>query len=231
MTIEQTNKVDSKQLQNDIQQAMTTAQDIKEAVRQITIKALTEGDLNMQSIRQVASAVVKGAGLGAENQDPATKEALNNAISGLDEALAKAAEVSKLALQEAVGRGEDFSSNDLKRALNDIQGIEELLVETLRNVAKSSKSQIAEVLNELADHAEHSGTVVGTQLKDSLTELIKAVGDVGKNQLETGGESIKTTGALLAHLAAGMLEGLAERLHPSNNDDKNSKTSAQDKNN
>lgn len=44
MVKEQTKKIDTEQLQNDIQHAMTmtTAQDIKETVRQITSKVLTE---------------------------------------------------------------------------------------------------------------------------------------------------------------------------------------------
>lgn len=231
MKTDQSTSQNNEQLQDVIQEAVETGQDIKETVRRITIKALTESKLDTQSIRQVASSVVKGAGLGASSHGSETKDALKKAVSGLDEALSKAAEASKLVMEEAVGRSEEFSSHDLKRTLNDIQGLEELFLETLRDAAKGSKDQISIILHDLAEHAQHSGTAVGTQLKEGLTDLVKQVSDIGKVQLELGTESVKTTGSLLARLTAGMLEGIADSLHPSSNVDDKSKMPSQDKNN
>ena len=202
-------------LQDEIKGAVETNRDIKETVRRITLKALTEGELNAESVRQVASAVVKGAGMGAESHGSEAKDILVKAVSGLDEALSKAAEASKLALEEATGRGEEFSSHDLKRTLDEMQGLEELFLETLRDAAKGSKDQVSVILNDLTEHAQHSGTAVGTQLKEGLTDLVEQVTGAGKAQLESGAESAKTTGSLLAQLASGMLEGIADSLHPS----------------
>jgi len=150
-------------LQDEIKGAVETNRDIKETVRRITLKALTEGELDTESIRQVASAVVKGAGMGAESHGSEAKDILVKAVSGLDEALSKAAEASKLALEEATSRGEEFSSHDLKQTLDDMQELEELFLETLRDAAKGSKDQVSVILRDLAEHAQHSGTAVGTQ--------------------------------------------------------------------
>lgn len=201
-------------LQDEIKGAVETGRDIKETVRRITLKALTEGELDTKSVRQVASAVVKGAGLGAASHGPEAKVILAKAVSGLDEALSKAAEASKLALEEAAGRGEEFSSRDLKRTLDDMQGLEELFLETLRDAAKGGKDQVSATLHDLAEHAQHSGTAVGTQLKEGLTDLVEQVTGAGKTRLESGTEAAKTTGSLLARLASGMLEGIADSLHP-----------------
>jgi len=201
-------------LQDEIKGAVETGSDVKEIVRRITLKALTEGKLDTESVRQVASTVVKGAEMGAASHGAEARDILTMAVSGLDEALSKAAEASKLALQEAAGRGEEFSSHDLKRTLDDMQGLEELFLETLRDAAKGGKDQASVTLHDLAEHAQHSGTAVGTQLNVGLTDLIEQVVDFGKVQLESGADSAKTTGALLAQLASGMLEGIADSLHP-----------------
>jgi len=61
-------KLDSRNnevLQDEIKGAVETGRDIKETVRRITLEALTNGDLDTESVQQVASAVVKGAGMGA----------------------------------------------------------------------------------------------------------------------------------------------------------------------
>jgi hypothetical protein len=162
-------------LQDEIKGAVETGSDVKETVRRITLKALTEHELDTESVRKVASAVVKGAGIGAASHGTEAKDILAMAVSGLDEALSKAAVASKLALQEAVGRGKDFSSHDLKRALDDMQGLEALFLETLRDGAKGAKDQTSVILHDLAEHARHSGTAVGTQLKEGLTDLVEQV--------------------------------------------------------
>ncbi|HHA19279.1 MAG: hypothetical protein DRQ40_07600 [Gammaproteobacteria bacterium] len=217
--------LNTEQLERDIKDAVATESDVKEKVRHMTIKALTEGHLDMQSVRQVADAVIKGASLGASASDSILKKSLEQAASGLDEALSTAAEASKLALKEAASRGEEFSSHDLKRTLNDLKGLEELFVDTLQDAASSSKGQLSIILNELAEHAQRSGTAVGKQIERIVTDLVKQLGDISKDQLETGVETIKTTGSLLARMAAGMLEGIADSLHTSE-----SNNSSQDKN-
>jgi ElaB/YqjD/DUF883 family membrane-anchored ribosome-binding protein len=141
---------------------------------------------------------------------------LKQAVSGLDEALSTAAEASKLAMKEAVGRGEDFSEHDLKRSLNDIQGLQDLFVETLRDAASSSKEQLSITLNDLADHAQHSGSAVGEQIETTLKEFAHQLESTGQAELKAGAESLKTTGSLLARLAAGMLEGVSDSLHTQN---------------
>lgn len=219
----------NERLQYEIKEAVDTGHDIEETIRRITLKALTEGELDTKSVQQVVSAVVKGVRSGATSHGSEAKDILVKAVSGLDEALSKAAEASKLALEEAAGRGEEFSSHDLKRALNDMQGLEELFLEALRDVAKGGKDHASVILHDLAEHAQHSGTAVGAQLKDGMTELVEQISDASKAQLESRGESAKTTASLLARLASGMLEGIADSLHPTDNAEARPDKQSQDK--
>ncbi len=229
MTTKQQETLDTKQFQNDIQRVVTAGDNIKETVRNMTINALTKGDLDLHAIREVADAVLKGSKLGAVSHGANIKTILELAISGLDEALSAAAEASKLTIEEALDQGKSFSDHDLKQTLNDMRSLEDLFVETLRDAAKSSKDQFAVILNDIANHAQNSGTVVGEKVKGTITELVKQLEKVAKLQLKSGAESVKTTGSILARLAAGMLEGLADSLHPSADSQAQSKRDSQDK--
>jgi len=219
----------NEKLQDEIKGAVETGRDIKETVRRITLKALTKGELDKESVRQVASAVVKGAGIGAAIPGSEAKDIMVQAVSGLDEALSRAAEASKLALEEAMDRGEEFSSHDLKRSLDDMQGLEELFLETLRDAAIGGNDKVSVILHDLAEHAQHSGTAVGTQLKEGLTDLVEQVADAGKAQLESGVDSARETGSLLAKLTSGILEGVADSLHSSVEVEAKSDEKSQDK--
>lgn len=216
MEKEQASSQTSEQFQKDIQDVVQTNQDVKESVRCMTIKALTDGDLDMESARKVADAVIKGAKLGAAEHGLAAKDVLAEAVLGLDEALSKAAEASTLALQESIGRAEDFSSHDLKKALGDIQGLDALFKETLIEAAEGGKDQMSAMLRDLAEHAQHSGAAVGQQFKEGLDALVQQVADINQVQIDSGVESIKTTGSLIARIAAGMLEGIADSMEPTN---------------
>lgn len=201
-------------LENDIRQAVASGDNVKEMVRQITLKALTRRELDLAAIRRVARSVVAGARQGATDRGPDIKDALGKAVSGLDDALSKAAEATKLALQEATSRGDDFSAQELKRTLKDVQTLEQMFVETLRDAARGGKDQVHHILADLADHARHSGTAVGAQIRESMADLIVHLASAGKSGVRTGVKSAKTTASLMARMASGMLEGVADSLHP-----------------
>ena len=201
-------------LENEIRQAVASGDNVKEMVRQITLKALTRRELDLVAIRRVARSVVAGARQGATDRGPDIKDALGKAVSGLDDALSKAAEATKLALQEATSRGDDFSALELKRTLKDVQTLEQMFVETLRDAARGGKDQVHHILADLADHARHSGTAVGAQIRESMADLIVHLASAGKAGVRTGVKSAKMTASLMARMASGMLEGVADSLHP-----------------
>ena len=192
---------------------MAGAQDVKEAVRQITMKALTHGEFDLSAMRRVAKSVVAGARSGASDRGPELRQVLGHAISGLDEALSKAAEATKLALQEAVGRGDHFSAHELKKTLTDVQELEHMFVQTLRDAARGGRDQAHQILEGLADHARNSGTAVGAQIRESMADLVVHLTSAGKEGVKSGVRSAKTTASLMARLASGMLEGIADSLH------------------
>ncbi len=199
-------------LEHEIRDAVASGRDVKEIVRQVTLKALTRRDLDLAAIRQVARAVVAGARQGASGR-PEVGEVLGKAVSGLDEALSKAAEATKLALQEATGRGDTFTTQDLKRTLGDLQMLEQMFVETLRDAARDGRDQVHEILGGLAEHARHSGTAVGAQIRESMSDLVVHLSSAGRSGVRSGVRSAKTTAAMMARLASGVLEGIADSLH------------------
>lgn len=83
--------------------------DITEAVRDITLQALSQGRLDKEKIRGVVQSVVSGAGEGSQNKQESSSVAnLREALSGIDEALANSVQASRLAIEEAAGQVGEF---------------------------------------------------------------------------------------------------------------------------
>ncbi len=201
-------------LQEEIQSAVERADDVKETVKQITIKALTERKLDKESLRQVINSVTKGAGLGAATRanESEVKNVLANALNGLDEALSASAEASKLAMEEAAGNLKEFGRNDLKQALDELATLEEMYLDTLKRVARNSDETIGNILNDLIQHACHSGTAVGQQSREIVDKLNRDLAHTLNDTLIGGADVALKVSAQLSRAAAGFLEGIAQTL-------------------
>ena len=102
-------------------EAVGSELDIYQKIKDITLKALCNRQLDMENIQQVAHAVIHGISEGVETQDDQARLSFKQAASALDDALAKAAEASKLAIEEAAGKMNDFSSDELNVAAENIK--------------------------------------------------------------------------------------------------------------
>ena len=203
----------TQEIEQQVQAALeSNTATISERVRAITLQALSGGELDKNALKQVMAAVVKGAQQGATHRAEHGALALKEAMRGLDDALAAAAEATQLAIGEAAGRTGEFSRRALKRAADDLAALEPLFIETLGSAAKSATGIARTTLRELADHARASGTAVGGRVESALSQLAHAIADTARQQVETGTQALLKETAMLAGLAAGALRGIADRL-------------------
>ena len=216
MSKENKSEVDTEIVKEIARTAVERSDDIRHDVRALTLNALSDGHLDTKKINKVIRAVMEGVSIGAEDKGEQAKDALSDAMSGIDDALAKSAEASKLAVEEAVGHIKDFSSHDLKRAMDDLLGLEELFFDTVRDVSKGTNETIKETLSDLVKHAKQHGTNVGKTSSEATATLSQKLSNTLK---DTASASIQSTADVLAHIAnasAGILEGIADTLQKEN---------------
>jgi len=212
---------DTGTLEAEVRSAVEQGHDVQEMVRQLTLRKISARSLDIESLRQIASAVLSGARAGAQKelhqsaaQTEITRARLKQAVAGLDAALAQFAEASKLALEEAAARAQTFSREDLARARTDLESLEEMFLETLQNSASGGKDVAGEILHDLAAHGRTNGSAVGTQLKETLAVITHQLGTAGRTQVIAGLHLAQATSNLLRQIAAGVLTGLADHVKP-----------------
>ena len=214
-------------LEAEVHSALEHGHDVQETVRQLTLRKISARSLDIDSLRQIASAVLRGARSGAQkqlslsaDQTENARAQLKQAVTGLDVALAQLAEASKLAVQEAAGRAQEFSSVDLARTRADLEALEAMFVETLQTSASGTKDVASDILHDLAAHSRTHGSAVGAQLKDTLAVLTHQVGITGRSQVAAGLHLAKATSDLVRQIAAGVLTGVADHVKPSHSKNK-----------
>ncbi len=199
-------------LEASVREAVAQGEDIRETVRRLTVEALSEGRLDSEEVRRVVESVLKGAGSGIEKHGSRARQALEEVLRGLEDGLVKAAEASKLALEEAAGRAQEFTEQDVKLALEQLQNLERVYLDTLTEVAKRGSEQFRQILDDLARHARNSGTAIGEYLAEVMEDLPHKLQEAGEWGLKAVGEGARTAGAQLAAITSGFLAGLAEAL-------------------
>lgn len=212
---------DTSTLEADVRSAVAHGSDVQEAVRGLTLRAMSADGIDLKSLRRTMAAVLHGARDGVQQelhqtaaQTQAARALISDAVTGLDLALAQLAEASKLAVEEAAGRAQKFSSEDLARARADLESLEALFLDTLQVSASAAKGWVADTLRDLGTHAQRNGTVVGAQLKTTLATFTRQMGAVGQNQREVTVQLAHATTDLIREIAAGVLSGLADRVKP-----------------
>ena len=218
MNEEREQDVDTQTVKEAARTATQRSETIRKDVRDITLKALSQGRLDVKKVKQIVNAVMTGASIGAEAKGEQVKSALTDAMAGMDEALAKSAEASKLAIEETAGHVKDFGNHDLKQALDDLLSLEELFFDTVHDVAKGTNEMIKGTLSDLVKHAQQSGTSVGKTSSDAVTSLNQKLGNTLKDTASASAQATLEVGVHIANAAAGILEGIADTLQSGSKD-------------
>lgn len=207
--------------ETDVKTAVEQGHDVQEAVRQLTLRKISARSLDIESLRQIAHAVLRGARAGVQkelnlsaSQTDTARAQLKQAVAGLDGALAQVACASRLALEEAGSRAQKFSSEDLARARSDLESLETMFLETLQSSASSAKDAAGDILHDLAAHSRTHGSAVGAQLKETLAVMTHQIGAAGHAQAVAGLHLAQASSDLLRQIAAGVLTGIADHVKP-----------------
>jgi len=200
-----------RKIQDEVRRAVELGRGIQKAVRDITLKALTRGELDQDAVRKVTGDVVKGVQEAATVQGVRAKQVVAEAVAGVDEALAHAAQALKLSIEEAAGRAEKFSREDLAKARASLKNLEGDFLDTLRETARASRTTISSILDDLIKHAQASGTAVGRQV-GQMSGLSGRMAEAGRAQFEAGMHAAMSSTAMTARIASGVLAGIADSL-------------------
>jgi hypothetical protein len=214
MTEETKPESEFEDVQAEAQKVAEENVEIADEVRDITLKALSEGKLDGARVKGVVKAVMEGVSTGAGNKQSDVKSTLKEALSGVDEALTKTAEASKLAVEEALGRVKDYNKDELDQAIKNIKELENTFVDTVKTVSKSGSTLVKETLDDLVTHAKNTGTEVGKHSKEIVAVLSEQLAQTAQETVSAGAHAARTLASNVAEAAAGFLSGLAESLKP-----------------
>ena len=195
--------------------AQQTAQ-LREAVSQATLKALQGREMSLKNIKQVIKAVTEATSAGAlQNVTPKVdvEAMLNGALAGMDDALLKAVEANRVALERLVDQGVDLQEKQLKKALGDLEKLEDTMFDTIRKASGGADlSQLAGPWGEVLGKFEQSGSLTGAQATATLENLTNQVQTAVRETRAASLKAAQTLAQSYAALVSGVLMGMSDAL-------------------
>ncbi len=203
-------------IENMVQAARSSVEegtDIRARVRDLTLHALRDRRFEPDAIRDVLRAVTEGIRRGAEQRPHGVRQALSDALTGLDDAMMKTAEAASLALRELTAQGKEFSDHELKQVLDNVKKMEEDFLQTARHAADRGSVIVRKEMLDILSHLRLTGTDTGAQVVATLNEFASRMTAISLESAKLGFEAARDFSARFALLASGILAGLAETLH------------------
>lgn len=186
--------------------------DIRARIHDVTLLALKSRRFDRHGMRDVVQAVTGGMALGAEDSRADLRKALAEAFRGMDEAITRSADASRVALRQLVVTGRDLSENDIRQALASIKRLEDDFLSTAGQAAEAASEKVRPELKRLLDTARQNGTESGRIAASTMTELTQRFSVASLDVALAGVEVATEMGSRFAQLASGILGGIADAL-------------------
>jgi len=186
---------------------------LRAAVEKATLAALQGRELSIKNIRtaldSVTAAVSQGAMKNVAGVDASAL--LDRALQGMDDALLKAVQANRTALQQFVDRGADLRETHLKKALDDLDKFEDMLMGSVKKAA-SMAGPMAAPWGELLDKLKAGGSMSGMSAATTAEDLLAQA----QGAMRTGrAASLRAAQALAdsyTAMVSGVLIGMTEAL-------------------
>jgi hypothetical protein len=192
---------------SDVTSAVSTEdQTIRERVRGLTGRALQQGRVDPEAVRDIVRAVIGGTSGNMAISSAEARKLFADTISKIDEALVQSANETHAALQQLAARGEDFTDNDLKEALVSLRKLEQDYAAAAGQIAEAMSGNLRREMMQLTAHAQNVGVEASARVASMMSEFAGGVGAA------YGTTKIRDAGARMVLLASGLLAGVADAL-------------------
>jgi hypothetical protein len=186
---------------------------LRQAVYDATMRALQGRELSLANIRKVVASVTQAASAGAAKNAVGNVESmLDQAVAGMDDAVLKAVQANRVALQQFVDRGVSLRDTQLKKALSDLEKFEDTLIGAIRKGAGSAGDPLSGAWGSVLEKLNLGGTQTGAGVSGAVDQFASQVQTAMRESRATGLKAAQTLMDGYTALVSGVLIGMSDAL-------------------
>ena len=203
---------------------------LRKSVSEATLAALQGRELSLKNIRSTLKAVSDAASQGAARNVVAGMDPemlLDAAVSGMDDAMLKAVDANRAALQQFVTQGADLREKHLKKAMDDLDKFEDTMFSALKKTAAGAGAPMAGAWEQVLEKFQAAGTLSGAKAAGTgehmAGRMAEQAAEQAAEQMQAGMRSTRTTSLRAAQslaesytaMVSGVLLGMSEAIKAS----------------
>lgn len=190
------------------------SQQLRQAVHDATLRALQGRELSLANIRKVVTQMTQAASAGAGMGAPAgqMEAMLDNAVTGMDEALLQAVEANRVALQRLVDQGVTLRETQLKKALTDLEKMEDTMLSAVKKAAGAAGDPLAGPWTQVLEKFNLSGTQTGAKASDTVEQMVSQAHNALRETRAASMKAAQTLAESYTALVSGVLMGMSDVL-------------------
>ena len=193
-------------------ESVKQGENLRSAVRDLTLNALKSRELTLSEIKRVVRSVAEGVNLGATASKLDGERVFSEALAGMDDAVLKAVQANHIALQQLSAQGQSLRESHMKKALDELERLEDAFLSSVKDAAKKGSKQIKDQWASVLQRSETSGTETASQIEATLEEFSDRMHAAIKLQRRTALKATEAMAENFSTLASGILIGLTEGL-------------------
>jgi hypothetical protein len=188
---------------------------LRNAVCQATLGALQGRELSLKNIRDVLKTMTKAASVGIARNTGAgvdVEQLLDKAVSGMDDALLKAVEANRRALQQFADQGVGVQEGQLKKAVQELEKMEDTFIGVVQKAAEAANEQMGRPWNVVLERLQAGGTLSGAQAASTAEQFATQVQTALRDSRAAGLKAAQALAESYTALVSGVLIGMSDAL-------------------
>lgn len=188
---------------------------LRKAVEEATLRALQGRELTLKSVRDALKSTTHAASAGAAKSglgQPDVEAMLTRAVEGMDAALVKAVEANRRALEQFVDQGAKLSQTHVKKALADIEKMEDVLFSSVNKAAVDAAQPVQAPWAMVLEGFKAKGSATGASATSALEQLTSRAQAAARQGRALAQSSVEAWMEHHTALARGVLIGLSAGL-------------------
>lgn len=188
---------------------------VKKAVGEATLAALQGRELTLKNIRGTLKSVAEAASAGAAKNvmpgvDPG--DLLDRAVAGMDDALLKAVQANRVALEKLVAQGADLREKHVKKALDDLDRFEDTMFAAVKKAAAGVEGPLSGAWDQVLQKMQAGGTASGAQAAQTVEQLATQMQGAMRSTRAASVRAAQALAESYTAMVSGVLIGMADAL-------------------
>jgi len=193
-------------------ESVKQGENLRTAVREVTLNALKSRELTLAEIKRVVKTVTEGVNLGAASSKIDAERVLGEALAGMDDAVLRAVQANHIALQQLSAQGQSLRESHLKKALAELERLEDEFVASVKEATKKGSKQLKDQWASVLQQKQAVGLETAAQIEATMEQFGDQMREVVKQQRRTALKTAEVMAENFTTLANGILIGLTEGL-------------------